>query len=329
MNTNKNKRKSAGYDLTSILIIAGILGLILTIYIGYRAAISNQNLFSVSLLALIAGLLLESFRITRSWKAVIGVFAGAYLLSLFAFMSGKRENGYNFENHIAIWPYFFIVLYTIIFGSFFKNKVTTKLSEGMTLLLSISLIYWTIDYGFMHYHNWFSITLMAIGFLLSCYSLLHALTNIPHSRSSRLTLSIWSTVITFAFAIDNIIRVFNHPEIESLYFSDGFYIGIQYFFLGISAVYIMQNYMLLAGFLPSKNSNFKRNLKENSKAHLDRYSDQQTRTAHALFCIAFAGSAFFLNHQFQLLPRHTMIWLVFLTFPFALHLISKVFNRRN
>lgn len=66
-----------------------------------------------------------------------------------------------------------------------------------------------------------------------------------------------------AFATDNIIRVSSNPDIESSYLSDGLYISLQYFLLGVSVLYIMQNYMLLAAFLPSKNGNYKRDLKEN------------------------------------------------------------------
>ena len=65
----------------------------------------------------------------------------------------------------------------------------------------------------------------------------------------------------FAFAIDNIIRVFGNPEIQNLYLSDGLYISLQYFLLGVSSVYVMQNYMLLIAFFPSKNGNYRKDLK--------------------------------------------------------------------
>lgn len=325
----KTKRKSAGISLTPFFIIAGILGLALTIYIGYRASISDRKLFSISLIALFAGLLFESIRVSGSWKTVAGIFAGTYLFSLIAFLPGKRERVYNFENHIEMWPYFFIFIFALFFGIAYKDRVTAKLTEGITLLLSISLIYWAVDYGFTNYHNWFSISLMIIGLLLSIFSIVNALTHIHLSRTNRLTLSIWSTIIMFAFAIDNIVRVFNNPDIESSYLSDGFYISLQYFLLGVSAVYIMQNYMLLAGFLPSKNGNYRSDLKENKKDHIDRYSDEQVNIGQSLFCILFTGTHYWLNHKFQILPRHTMIWLVLFTFPFVLHLTTLFNGQKN
>jgi hypothetical protein len=134
----------------------------------------------------------------------------------------------------------------------------------------------------------------------------------------------------FAFAIDNIISVFNNQDIESSkYLSQALYVGLQYFFLGISAVYIMQNYLLLAAFLPSKNGNYKNDLKENIKDHIDRYSDKQVYIGYSLFCILYAGSIFCLNHTYQVLPRNTMIWFVFLTFPLILQLIDFINGRKN
>lgn len=321
----KIKKKPSVNNPTLILIFVGLIGLALTIYIGYRASISERRLFSVSLISIFAGLLFESIRVSGNWKTVFAIFVGTYLLSLFAFLPGKREHTYNFENHIEMWPYFFIFIFSIIFGAVYKDKVTAKLTEGITLMLSISLIYWAVDYGFINYHNWFSISLMVIGAILSILSVVHALTHIHLSRTNRLALSIWSTVIMFAFAIDNIIRVFSNPDIENSYFSDALYIGIQYFLLGVSAVYIMQNYMLLAAFFPSKHGKYKQNLEEIKKDHIDRYSDEQVSIAQSTICIIVLGVLYILNYKFQILPRHTMIWLVFLTFPFILHL-TTVFN---
>jgi hypothetical protein len=313
-----------------IIIVLGVIGLFLTLYIGFRASISDRKLFSVSLLALFAGLIFESIRVSGSWKTVAGIFTATYLFSLLSFLPGKRERVYNFENHIEFWPYSFIFLFAIFFGIAYKDKVTAKLTEGITLLLSLSLVYWTIDYGFTNYNNWFAYTLLTIAFLMTAFSLLNALTNLHLSKTTRLTLSVWSTVIMFAFAVDNIFRVFDNPDIESTYLSDGLYIGLQFFLLGVSAVYIMQNYMLLAAFLPSKNGNYKRDLKENKKDHIDRFSDEQVLTGHSLLCILYAVAFYGLNYKYQVLPRHTMIWLVFLTFPLFLRLFDIIaYGRKN
>jgi hypothetical protein len=327
---NKTRKKSARFDLMTIVIVIGVIGLILTLYIGYRASISDRKIFSVSLLALFAGLLFESIRVSGSWKTVAGIFAGTYLFSLTAFLPGKREEVYNFENHIEMWPYFFLLIFAIFFGIAYKDRVTAKLTEGVTLLLSLSLVYWTVDYGFTNYHNWFAYSLVTISFSMTVFSIINALTNLHLSRTTRLTLSVWSTVIMFAFAVDNIFRVFDNPDIESTYFSYGLYIGLQFCLLGVSAVYVMQNYMLLAAFLPSKNGNYRRDLKENKKDHIDRFSDEQVFTGHSILCILYTVTFYGLNYKYQVLPRHTMIWIVFLTFPVFLRLIDlMVYGRKS
>ncbi len=331
--TPKNKkaqRKLAGNSLTPLLIVAALLGLSLTIYIGYRASISDRKLFSISLIALFGGLLFESLRISDNWKKVMGIFAGTYLFSLLSFLPLKPEQDYNFENRTQIWPYFFIFIFALFFGILHKDKVTAKLTEGITLMLSISIIYWAFDYGFINYHSWYSISFMIIGLILSIFSIINALTNIHLSRTNRLTMSIWSTIIMFAFAIDNIIRVFSNQDIESSpYLSDGFYIGIQYFLLGVSTVYIIQNYMLLVAFLPNKNGNYRQDLQENKKDHIDRYSDEQVNIRISLFCIVFNGSIYWLNYKYQVLPRHTMIWLVFFAFPLILRLTTLLIPKKQ
>lgn len=306
-------------------MIVGVLGIALTIYIAYRASISERKLFSVSLIALFAGLLFESFRISKNWKDIVFEFIGAYFFSLFCFLPGKREKVYDFETHIELWPYYFIIFFALFFVVISEDKVTAKLTEGITLLQSLSLIYWTIDYGFINFHNWFSITILTIVFIFSAFSILNALTYIRLTKTIRLTLSIWSSIIMFAFAIDNIIRVFSNQDIErSKYLSQGLYIGLQYFLLGVSAVYILQNFILLLNFLPSRNGNYMKDLHENKIAHINRFSDKQVLIIYSIICIVFATTFYYLNYHFQILPRHTMIWLVFSTFPIIVNLTNRI-----
>jgi predicted outer membrane lipoprotein len=326
---SNTKKKSTGFDLTPIIILLGIVSFILTIYIGYRTSLIERKLFSVSLLALFAGLIFESFRVSDSWKMVVHIFIGSYFFSLLNFLPYKRENYYNFENHLEAWPYYFIFFFALAFAIINKDRVTAKLTEGITLLQSLSLLYWAIDYGFRNYNNWLAISLLIIALLLSAFSILNALTYLQLTKRTRLILSIWSTIIMFAFAIDNIISVFSNQDIESTdYLPQVFYIGLQYFLLGVAAVYIMQNFILLSRFLPSRNGNYKTELKEIIKDHIDRFSDQQVFIRLSLFCILYAGTIYGLNYKYQVLPRHTMIWFAFVTFPIILQ-IGNLINRQK
>lgn len=277
-----------------------------------------------------AGLLFESFKISENWKTVIYTFIIAYFSSLVIFLPGKNEPYYVLENHLELWPYSFLVIFSVGFAAFNAEKVTIKLTEGMTLLLSISLIYWSIDYGFTKYHNWFAIALIIVGFVFTVFAFLNAFTRIQLTRTSRLTLSIWSTIILFSFAVDNIIRVFSNEEIEATkHLSDGLYIAIQYFLLGVSAIYIMQNYILLSNFLPNRGGNYRRDLIEIKKEHIDRFSDEQAYIGHSLLCLLYSVIVYWLNYTYQILPRHTMIWLVFLTFPLILNLPQLIRRKKH
>ena len=315
----KRKKKTIGINLLPFIIIFGLLMLILSFYVGYRISISDRKLFSASILALFAGLLFESFRIASNWKVVAATLIGAYFFSFFALLPGKHENIYSFENHLTIWPYYLLGAFAFLNTIIHEEKVTTKLTEGVALLLSISFVYWVIDYNVIQFDSWIILSLLAIGVFLALFSTLHALTHIQLSRDSRLTLSIWGTIIMFAFAVDNIFRVFSNVEIEdAAYFSQGLYIGIQYFLLGVSAVYVIQNYILLAIFIPSKHGGYLRDLRDGFKLHIKRFSDEQVVISHSLLCIFYAGALYWINYMYHLLPRHTMIWLVIVSFPLVL-----------
>lgn len=318
------------YALIPLNVFFGLISIICTVYLGREAAKFNVTLISIELLTLLAGLILESYRISKNWETLLLKIFTSFLLSFLAFAPGKHEYIYNFANHILIWPYyliFFFALFTVIFN---REKVTAKLTEGITLLLSISAVYWTIDYGFVEFDNFWEITLLTLLFPFTIVTLLHAFTNIKLDKGSRLFLSIWSTIILVIIACDNIKLVFGNERITKYtYFTDGFSIGIQYFLLGISTVYIMQNFILLYGFLPEKGTKYKYVLRENIKRHVERYSEKQVLAKDSVICIIYSVFFYVLNYYTNLLPRNTMIWLVVFTFPIFLEILKRTIDKMN
>lgn len=319
--------------MTPLIILVGAVLLSATIYIGYRIQVSERRLIPISVGAFIAGLFFESRRLSEKWQDILYVILGSFVLSFFAFLPTKGEDFYDFENHIETWPYCFIFLFIIVSIALHKNKVTPRLTEGITLLQSVAVIYWAIDHGFIATENLFLKFLVAIGLLLSLFSVFHAFTHMILSPANRLILSIWSSVIMMLFAAENIYRAYQNEEIESAVdMTHGFYIGLQYFLVGVSSIYVVQNLFMLMGFLPGKrsffNSRYFSELEILKKDHINRYSDRQINVLHALFCVLFAGVIFFLNHHYQLLPRHTAIWAAFVIFPFVLDLYSALSRAR-
>lgn len=330
----RRRKFSKGFDLKPYMIVIGLLLLALTIYIGFRMYNSGRRLIPISVLALIVGALFESKRLTNKWLTVLFTGLGSFIFSFVAFLPGKRERIYNFESHIEIWPYTFILIFVILSIAFHGDKIIPKLTEGITLLQSIAVIYWVVDYGFVDTDSLFLKSLMFVGLLFSLYSIFHAFTYAVLSKTSRLTLSIWSSIIMLLFASDNIYRVYQNEQIENTAdLTNGFYIGLQYFLLGISAIYIVQNFIMLTGFLPGRgtffNAQYFRDLKQLKSDHIKRYSGRQVSILHSLFCVFLTGAMFFLNYQYQILPRHVAIWTVFVIFPLILIMYDHATRKKN
>lgn len=302
-------------------IVFFLLSLLLTYVIVLKGLEYNKRLFTWSFIALFLGLLLESYFIFRKLNSILNCFTASFFVSLFTFLPGKKERIYSLENHIELWPYFFLISF-IIGVIFLKQKeVTTKQTEGTTLLQSIALLYWLFDQKGFDYPDFPKalILFVAIGAIL--FSLLNALTKINLGTSNRLFLSIWSSFVFICLAVDNIIRVFGNGDIDqqnSLVTS--IEVAIQYFFVGISSVYVVQNIYMLLAFFPDRNTKYRQTLYVAKKMHLDRYSDLQVSTIDTLLCICYCAIFFVSNSFYNFIPRHTMIWFVIVTFPILLHL---------
>lgn len=331
-NKNRTTKSEKGFKLKNYMIFIGSIIVLFLIYIGYRINNSQERIIPISVIALIFGVLYESKRISEKWSTVLFSALGSFVFSFLSFLPGKRESVYNFENHIEIWPYTFIFFFIITNIVINEDKIIPKLTEGVTLMKSVAVIYWVVDYGFVNTENKFVLSIMIIGVLFVIFSAVHAFTNIKLSRTNRLILSIWSSIILVLFALDNIYRVYQNDDIENTNnLIKGVWIGIQYFLLGISSVYIVQNMFMLIGFLPGKQSFFNdkyyRELEELKNQHIKRYSDEQISITNSIFCVFFTSTIFYLNFKYQILPRHTSIWLAFVLLPIILYIYKYIITR--
>ncbi len=235
------------------MIVIGLLGLALTTYVAMRIEESGRRLIPISVIAIIAGVLFEGRRLSDKWSTLLLTALGSFIFSFLVFLPGRGEHDYNFENHIEMWPYWFVIIFAIGSIALHGKKVTPKLTEGITLLQSIAVVYWVVDHGFLASSNLIFKSLMVIGLLFSLYSAFHAFTYTILSRSIRLTLSIWSTLIMVLFAYDNIYRVYQNEKIENTTeLIQGIYIGLQFFLLGVCCIYMVQSFLMLMGFLPGR-----------------------------------------------------------------------------
>ena len=326
--------KKTPYFGDILFLVLAISIVTFAIFIGYKITVSEHKILSISLIALFGGLLFESFRISDDKTTVGYIFIGTLIFSLLSFLPGKREHIYNFDNHLHSFPYAFLFLFTLFSAIFHSDKTTAKLTEGITLLQSISIIYWVIDYDFIDIDNWFVKCLIILALIFSAFSIFNALTTFVLSRTTRLVLSLWSSIIMLLFGIDNVYRVYQNDNIETTeHLTQGLYIGLQFFLLGVSSMYIVQNAVMLMGFLPGKgsffNSRYFRELRELKNEHIERYSDQQVYIGHSIFCIIITGTLYWFNYKFEYLPRHTIIWIGFMFFPLILRLTTYRPRRKN
>ena len=313
--TSRKTGKITFTNINVLLTIGGILTLGFLGYVFYRTYQSERSLLSIMTIPLILGIVFENKRLSSDWKAITLKILGALLLSIFAFMPGKRERSYNFENHIEIWPYFFIFFFVLISVIYHEKKIIPKLTEGITLLQSISIVYWIIDIGFLNFKNVFAYVVMAIGLIFCVITFIHAFSYLKLTRSTRLFLSIWSSIIMIIFAIDHIYRVFNFNYfVDYKMLNDGLDV-LQYFLLGVSLIYIFQNALMLLEYFPSKrrfyNEGHMKDIRKMNKTHIDRYSKSQIKISDSLLALMFTTGIYYLNYKNHIMPRHTLIWLVF------------------
>lgn len=328
----KTKDKPKEKKSVLLFIKAGLL--LLSIYILAKFSSSSKNLFPISVICLISGVLFEGKRVLEKWSALLKTIISAAGFSFLALLPGKNEHDYKLEFHVWLIPYCFIFTFSFFSIVFNKNKVTAHLTEGITLLQSVAMAYWVIDLHIYETTSIFVKVLMVICLLFAIFTLFNAFTPTILSRTTRLTLSIWSSFIMLIFAIDNIYELYQNEPIESATnLPNGFLVGIQFFLLGVSTIYIVQNFLMLLYFLPRRhrffNDRYYKEIKELEDEHINRYSSNQVNIIQALFCILITGGLFYLNYDYRFLPRQFAIWILFIAFPYLMLPLDILQTQRN
>ena len=323
-------------EFTTSSLLVGVLALLVIVFCGYvfyRVFASEHSLISFMMVPLILGIVFENKRLSSDWLLTGLKVSGALLLSLLSFLPGRKELEYSFEAHIEGWPYWFIFFFVLISMIVHEKRIMPKLTEGITLLQSISIIYWVIDIGLFEINNLLVYVPVSVGLFYCVISFVHAFTYLKLTRKDRQYLSIWSSVIMIVFAADHIYKVFTLDHFSDFELFDTGLNALQHFLLGISLIYILQNAMMLLVYLPTKDSWYgkkhMREIKEVHKQHADRYSTKQVKRSDAFLALIFATGIYALNYQVQFMPRNTLIWLLFWTFPFVVHFKEQIRARVN
>lgn len=308
--------------------ILGLLSIpfIFSIYLIYYAFSSDQQFVPFSMVALIGGLIYESYRITQSYEKILIYSVISYVISLFAFAPHKNETIYSLEVHFHTWIYLYLIIYLLIFVVEQRKKTTASIGEGISFLFYLAFVYWLYEHHLLNVDHIFTQILSALIVGYSIFALFHAFSQIPHRAMSRLLLSIATSIVIFILCISNIRQLYDQGDLSlDRSASENIILSIQYFFLGTSAIYIFQNMMLLLAFMPSKYSRiYIKDFKEAAQNHIDRFSDAHISFVQASLCFVISTMAYTFNAYFQLLNPNSMIWLVILICPIILQYLDPI-----
>jgi hypothetical protein len=280
---------------------------------------------------LILGLVFQGKRLYGTWRPLIENFVIALGGSFFIFIITHKA--VHLEEKIYLITYTFLLCFILAFLAKFKKSrilIIPQLTEGITLLHSIAVIYWLVDFSRDYLYSKIIYVFFVTIFILSLFSIINAFTKIPLSITNRFLLSLWSSVVMILFALDYIISVFKNGEIsDALSFQEGFFVFVQYFLLGISAIYIAQNSNMILGFLPDKSERLfqcSRRRKALKMDHIERYSEKQVNIWYSIFCAVFSTSLFWLNYEYQFISKQSVIWIVFVSFPIFIYCFEYLKN---
>lgn len=313
----------------NFIILFACLAFVFTIALVYRISQSNESLIPLSIIPLLAGLIFEFRMISQKWETVRFTFLSAYLLSFFVFLPFKREHTYILDNHISYWPYAFCFFFILIAIGLFEKKLIPKLHEGITMLQSVTFLYWVVDLKLLTSDNIFLKTLAIVGLVFTGFSLMHAFSYIKLSWNSRFALSLWSSLIMMILSVENIWDVYHYCQID---LSDKWDIvmlnSLQYFLMGISSIYIVQNISMVLGFLPDKNRFFNdayfNDINELKLKHTERYSTSQVKIKYSIIGFLISGLTYWINYYFDLFPRNLIIWMFFVLYPMFLWIAKEI-----
>jgi hypothetical protein len=288
----------------------------------YELYIHSFTLAFICSIILLAGLVIEFKTICRRWDRVIITGVIAMGTSWVAFLPIDLI---GIQGCLRIWPFFMCGAFGIATMWSFSGRSQIKLTEGITFMQCLALLYWMID-GISG-SSLDNLTYLILGIVLitSSYAVYHAFTYSELTRKTRFILSFWSATIMTFFASLNIYAVYQMQRNSEG--SDIIITMLQHFILGISSIYIVQNIYLIVGYFPSEDwkdlKDYGRNRRKLTTLHILRFSDQQVRLKQILICFIICSLMFGVNYFMDIVPPNLAIWFAFILVPIALKFFEE------
>ncbi|QIO09613.1 hypothetical protein [Acinetobacter lanii] len=267
-----------------------------------------------------SGLIYQSYQVTRNIEKILIYLIVSAFISLLAFGKFENEGVYQIESHINFWVYSFVFVYLLVMWIEHDKYLKTSLNEGTSLLFSLGLLYWMYSKNLLAFTSIWTQLFSLVAVLFSLFSIIHALFPLKHHAFSRFILSLGSCVIIIILSVEHFIHL-NHLADSNVTqtWADHLLLILQYFLLGISALYLFQNFILILQYLPNKySSSYVSDVKATTQEHIQRYSTQQLSTFEALFCMFISLMAYLTNIYVQLIPTNVCIWWVIFCCPIIL-----------
>ncbi|MGB3799391.1 MAG: hypothetical protein WA952_06215 [Lewinella sp.] len=306
------------------------IGLIVLAWVSWAVVVfvervaDTEPLILFRVLALISGLILESYLIVGKWRyvgwTVIPVTMTGLLIA-----QPIEYNPYRSPSYLLNFAGYFVYVYCLVFVTFNQKRITPNRSTGQAWLLSLSFVYWAFEL-FRSGGPWpvWMIPVVVLAAIPVVISGFHALSGIPLSKFVRTWLSVWCVAINLMLGIDYGLSVF-FPSLEwGMPGSYSFEVTLlSYFLLGMSIIYIGNNMLQILEILPLHADMSKAEKRQIRRRHMLRFSSMKVPFWQSAGCLVYALVLFVSNYVFGVLPRITMIWLVIVTFPPLIDLVSR------
>lgn len=313
-----------------LFMVLGVLA-VLVVILFQRTTGTHHLIMPISMVVLIIGMFVEHRLIAEDWRSVLALAVGACILGfVFQFIGG---GSFTLERTFQRWSYWFIGFFLLIAVLSYSEKLITRIDEGMTLLLTLALVYWAFDHDLFDSPRPWLLGILVIAGLFSTFAFLNAFLPFTLSGGNRLLLSMWNSAVMLFLSCDNIRCTLRLGDIEAMSeWSSVLPVTVSYFLLGVSSIYMAHELILLVGFLPWQGSFFNRayfrRLRELNQVHIERYSEEQLPFMRALLCVSFAFAFFWMNMEQGWMRSNMAIWTVFLIFPWVLDVARRMGVRR-
>jgi hypothetical protein len=276
---------------------------------------------------------LSEYKRVVTWSTLLFTVLGSFAISLIVFIPAFAEHSRP-EQLANGFTILFYCLFIMIVVCTKLKELSPKINETIILLQTIAIIYWTMNTDTLDFSSWVVDLIILIGFFLGLFALFQAFSYKPYTKTDKLLLSIWSSMVIFLIGFDNANKVLGIGQIENA--KNTLHITIltaQYFVLGISSIYICSNlvmvFSLFAGRGKMTTKEYRKGMNELKEMHASRVETRQLKRINAFTVLLFTTAIFTINYYFKLLPANFLIWLVFILFSVIVFFYDKKLYKEN